>query len=88
MPRLSPALAPETLDYLTEVVLNELASRADRLYAFDRLLGERTPRHLARIADECRDPFFRRVALLESARHEAISEMRAHEGGLATAFFE
>lgn len=83
-----PDLAPETIDYLADVVLDELAPRSDRLFALDQVLRHAGAHQLSRIAQECRDPFFRRITLLESARHEAIAEMRVLERGLAPPVFE
>jgi hypothetical protein len=71
------------LEYLTDVVLNEGADRADRLFSLRLLADEaltppaaferREPepmRLLGRIAAECKDGFIRKFALLAVRPHQ------------------
>lgn len=74
-----PGLNGRTLDFLTEVVLDEAANRQDRLFSLNLLIaeGSGSRRALERIAQECRDPFIRKVALLQTAWHRAERELGA-----------
>lgn len=61
-------LSWQAAEYLSEVVLDETAPRSDRLFALGRLLEETGSgrRFLERVAADCRDPFLRRVAHLQT----------------------
>ena len=74
-----PGLNGRTIDFLTEVVLDDAADRQDRLFSLNLLIaeGSGSRRALERISQECHDAFIRKIALLQTAWHRAERELGA-----------